>query len=141
MDGAMKENKIVCTSGYFNPLHKGHLALFKAAKNLGERLIVIVNNDEQVKLKGSLPFMDENERQEIVNAIRYVDYAIISIDKDRTVRETLRLIKPDVFIKGGDSTLENIPEKQMCEELGIDLVIGVGGNKIQSSSWLKNIKS
>lgn len=137
----MKENKIVCTSGYFNPLHKGHLALFKAAKNLGERLIVIVNNDEQVKLKGSLPFMDENERQEIVNAIRYVDYAIISIDKDRTVRETLRLIKPDVFIKGGDSTLENIPEKQMCEELGIDLVIGVGGNKIQSSSWLKNIKS
>ena len=122
----------VCTSGYMNPLHKGHLQLLKEAKALGDYLIVIVNNDRQVALKGSKVFMDEQERCEIVSAIKYVDEVILSIDEDRTVCKTLELIKPDIFAKGGDSTDENVPEKGICP-----IVFGVGGGKIQSSSWLK----
>lgn len=124
--------KIVATSGYFNPLHIGHLKLIKEAKALGDYLVVIVNNDEQVKLKGSKIFQDENERVEIVKALKYVDKVVLSIDKDRTIRETLKKINPDIFAKGGDSTPENTPEKDL-----VNVVYGVGGDKIQSSSWLK----
>jgi len=125
--------KIVCTSGYFNPLHIGHLNLLKEAKALGDYLVVIVDNDEQVKLKGGKPFMNQEERMEIVKAIRYVDKVVLSIDKDRTITQTLKSISPDIFAKGGDSTPENTPEK----DLGIEVVYGVGGDKVQSSSWLK----
>ncbi len=129
--------KIVCTSGYYNPLHKGHLSLLENAKEYGDFLIVIVNNDEQVKLKGSKVFMDEMERMEILKSVKYVDAVMLSIDKDRTIKETLKLIKPNVFIKGGDSTPENTPELELCKELGIEVIFNVGGDKIQSSSWLK----
>lgn len=130
--------RIVATSGYFNPLHTGHLRLLKEAKKHGDYLVVIVNNDEQVKLKGSVPFMNQDERVEILKAIKYVDKVVLSIDKDRTVVETLRRINPDIFVKGGDSTEENVPESK----LGISIIFGVGGNKTQSSSWLlKNIKN
>lgn len=130
--------KIICTSGYFNPLHVGHLALFKKAKQLGDYFVVIVNSDKQVKLKGSKPFMNEKERMKMVEAVGYVDKVILSIDTDRTVQKTLEKIKPDIFIKGGDSIKKNTPELELCNELGIKVVFGVGGNKIQSSSWLKN---
>ncbi len=126
----------VCTSGYFNPLHIGHVKLLKEAADLGGRLVVIVNNDEQVKLKGSKPFMTEQERCAIIKAIRYVDEVILSIDTDKTIIKTLNMIRPTIFAKGGDSTIENIPERKLCDELGIKLVLDVGGNKIQSSSWL-----
>ncbi|MDD5455018.1 MAG: adenylyltransferase/cytidyltransferase family protein [Candidatus Ratteibacteria bacterium] len=126
----------VCVSGYFNPLHKGHVRYFKAAKKLADRLIVIVNNDRQVEMKGSTPFMDEEERMEIVSAIEDVDEAVIAIDTDGTVIETLKSVKPDIFAKGGDRTLANIPEKEICEKLGIKIVTGVGGGKVQSSSKL-----
>lgn len=129
--------KVVCTSGYFNPLHIGHLKLLKEARMYGDYLVVIVNNDEQVKLKGSKPFMNEKERMEIVKAIKYVDRVILSIDTDRTIRKTLARLNPQVFIKGGDSTPENTPELSLCEELGINIIFNVGGDKIQSSSWLK----
>lgn len=129
--------KIGCTSGYYNPVHSGHIKLFEEAKKLCDYLVVIVNNDEQVKLKGSKVFMDENERVNIVKAIRYVDKVILSIDKDRTIKETLKKINPDVFIKGGDSIPENTPELELCESLGINVIFNVGGDKIQSSSWLK----
>ena len=128
----------VCTSGYFNPLHIGHIRLLEGAKKLGDYLVVIVNNDEQVRLKGSKPFMDEKERCNIVKALRCVDHVILSIDKDRTIRETLKFVKPNIFAKGGDSTPDNVPEKEVCITLGIDLRYGIGGDKIQSSSWLKN---
>jgi len=141
--------KCVVTSGYFNPIHRGHLLLLKAAKALGDHLVVIVNNDKQVQLKGSIPFMDEEERLDIVSAIQYVDNAILSIDEDKTVRKTLEkafrlgdsTIK-FIFAKGGDRTLDNIPEKEVCERLGIEMVFGVGGTeKINSSSEiLKRIK-
>ena len=136
MHKVSSEKITVCVSGYFNPLHKGHIRYFKEARALGDRLIVIVNTDEQVKLKGSKPFMDQEERLEIVSAVKYVDKAVLSIDKDESVVETLKLIKPDIFAKGGDRTLENIPEKEICDKLGIKIVEMVGGTKIQSSSAL-----
>lgn len=121
----------ICTSGYFNPLHVGHIRLLQESKALGDYLVVIVNNDEQVKLKGSVPFIPEDERVEIIKALRCVDEVVLSIDKDKTVCETLKMIKPDLFAKGGDSNDTNVPEKDICP-----LVLGVGGGKIQSSSWL-----
>ena len=80
--------------------------------------------------------MKEKERADIVSSLKFVDDVVISIDKDKTVCKTLEFIKPDIFAKGGDSTLDNVPEKEACERLGIKMVLGVGGGKIQSSSWL-----
>lgn len=131
------KRKVVAVSGYWNPLHRGHIRLFKAAKKLGEYLIVIVNNDEQVKLKGRKPFFNEKERMEIISALRAVDNVILSIDKDKTVCKTLELIKPDIFANGGDRNQKNIPETAVCKKMNCKMVFNVGrGGKIQSSSWL-----
>jgi len=131
------KGKVVAVSGYWNPLHGGHIQLFEEAKKLGEYLVVIVNNDEQVKLKGSPLFMDEKERMEIISALRAVDNVILSIDKDRTVCKTLELIKPDIFANGGDRTKNNIPETAVCKKIGCKMIFNVGrGGKIQSSSGL-----
>lgn len=134
---------IVAVSGYFNPVHIGHIRLFEAAKKIGTKLVVIVNNDKQVKLKGSVLFMDEMERIRIISALAMVDNVILAIDRDRTVCETLKLIKPDIFANGGDRTRNNIPEDAICKELGIKMIFNVGGEKTQSSSWLlkKALKS
>ena len=134
--------KAIIVSGYFNPLHKGHLELFEKAKGAGEELWVIVNNDLQRALKESKEFMDENERLIIVNAIKFVDKALISIDKDKTQRETLAHLADKFsenfqlfFANGGDQNNESIPEVPICMEKGIGLLEGLG-DKIQSSSWL-----
>ena len=139
--------KIVVTSGYFNPLHIGHINLIREAKDLGDFLIVIVNNDEQVKVKGSVPFMSEQERIEIIRALRYADDVILSIDQDKSVVKSLELIasryptEAIIFAKGGDRNMDNIPEREICQKLGIEIVSGVGGSKVQSSSSLiQNIK-
>ena len=129
----------VVTSGYFNPLHVGHIKLLEEANKLGGRLIVIVNNDKQVLLKGSKVFMNEKERCAIVKALRCVDEVVLSIDTDRTICQTLKMIKPNIFAKGGDSTPENVPEQDICGKCGIEIIYNVGGGKIQSSSWLKNV--
>ena len=135
-------NKVIIVSGYFNPIHRGHLEYFEMAKQQGDKLWVIVNNDLQRELKGSKEFQKEDERLEIVRAIRTVDNAIISIDKDRTVIESIRMIHSDIgldydlaFANGGDQNNDSIPEYSICKELGISLIDGLG-NKIQSSSWL-----
>lgn len=134
--------KVVITSGYYNPAHIGHLNLMREAKIIGSKLVVIVNNDEQVKQKGSVPFMSEKERLAIVKDIRYVDEAFLSIDKDRTVVKTLEKIFKKhkgcdlYFAKGGDSTSKNVPELQVCEKYNAKVIFGVGGGKVQSSSWL-----
>jgi len=135
-------NKVIIVSGYFNPIHRGHLEYFEKAKQQGDKLWVIVNNDLQRELKGSKEFQKEDERLEIVRAIRTVDNAIISIDKDRTVIESIRKIHSDIgldydlaFANGGDQNNDSIPEYSICKELGISLIDGLG-NKIQSSSWL-----
>ena len=137
--------KAVIVSGYFNPLHKGHLELFNKAKKQGDELWVIVNSDLQRKLKGSKEFMNEDERLLIVSSLKMVNFAMVSIDEDRTVSETLRAlhvkaIAPDpkyqiAFANGGDQNNDSIPEARVCQELGIYLIDGLGG-KIQSSSWL-----
>ena len=141
----LKSNKkIVITSGFFNPLHIGHINLIKAAKELGDFLVVIVNNDAQVKIKGSVPFMEEQERIEIIKALRYADDVISAIDKDKTVAESLIVIAkkyPDAelfFAKGGDRNSGNIPENETkaCQDFNITIINGVGGDKVQSSSWL-----
>lgn len=129
---------IVAASGYFNPLHIGHIRYLKGAKKLGTKLVVIINTDRQAGLKGSFPFMREKERAEIISSLKFVDDVILAIDEDKTVCKTLELIKPDIFAKGGDRTLENIPERKVCRKLGIKMVFGVGGGKVQSSSWLIN---
>lgn len=131
--------KIVCCSGYFNPLHQGHIEYFERSKKLGDKLIVIVNNDEQAILKKGSSFMPEKERLKIIRSLKIVDMAVLSIDTDRTVIKTLNCVRPDIFTNGGDQFNDIIPEKEICDKLGIDMVDGLG-NKIQSSSWLLNNK-
>ena len=137
--------KAVIVSGYFNPLHKGHLELFNKAKKQGDELWVIVNSDLQRKLKGSKEFMNEDERLLIVSSLKMVNFAMVSIDEDRTVSETLRALNVKAiakdpkwkisFANGGDQNNDSIPEARICKELGISLLEGLG-DKIQSSSWL-----
>ena len=129
------ENKIVCVSGYFNPLHVGHIEYFEKSKALGNNLFVIVNNDKQSILKKGSSFMKEDERLKIIRSLKIVDMAILSIDDDRTVCKTLRAIRPHIFANGGDQFNDKIPEKTICDELNIKLVDNLG-EKIQSSSWL-----
>lgn len=129
--------KIVCVSGYFDPLHVGHLEYFKKSKELGDLLMVIVNNDVQAELKKGKSFMPVNERMEIISELRCVDTVVKSLDLDRTVSTTLSLVepKPDYFCNGGDQTNAVIPESAVCIERGIIMCDGMG-EKIQSSSWL-----
>jgi cytidyltransferase-like protein len=127
--------KVVCISGYFDPIHIGHLEYIELAKSLGDKLMVIVNNDEQAKLKKGSHFMEQNNRLSIVSSLKNVDITVLSIDQDRTVCETLRKYKPDIFANGGDQNNDNIPEKQICVELGIELVDNLGEKK-ESSRFL-----
>ncbi len=134
--------KAIIVSGYFNPLHKGHLEYLNQAKEIADKLIVIVNNDHQRELKGSKAFQDEEERVIIISNLKAVDEVFLSIDQDRTVCETIRHIEEKfgkdcdlAFANGGDQSNEVIPEVSVCEELGIALIDGLG-EKIQSSSWL-----
>ena len=140
------KKKAIIVSGYFNPIHKGHLEYFQNAKKLADELFVIVNSDHQRFLKGSKEFQDEQERIFIVSNIKPVDKVILSIDQDRTVCRTIEKIANEYgqnyllsFANGGDQNNDTIPEKPICEKLGITLVDGLGG-KIQSSSWLLNKK-
>ena len=128
-------NKVVC-SGYFNPLHTGHIECVKQASKLG-KLIVIVNNDKQVALKGSISFQNEDERRDIVDSIQYVSYAKIAIDDDESVANTLILLRPDIFFNAGDRNLENInkKEQEICDSIGTLMVYGTSP-KVQSSSEL-----
>ena len=130
---------VVATGGGFDPLHEGHIRLFKEAKQLGDVLIVMLNSDEQlIKKKGKTFYPSQQERKEIIESIKYVDKVIIDPGKDVTCEEALRLIKPDILAKGGDRTPGNMAEIEInvCKELGCKIVYGVGGEKIQSSSWL-----
>ena len=133
---------MIIVSGYFNPLHKGHIEYFHLAKAKGDQLFVIVNNDHQRALKESKEFMLEQERVLIVKELTVVNQVILSIDKDKTVCATLEKIYQDFsklfelfFANGGDQNNESIPEVGTCHKLGIGLLDGLG-DKIQSSSWL-----
>ena len=129
--------KVIAASGYFNPLHKGHIEYLEKAKQLGDYLIVIVNSDYQRALKGSKKFMDQEERMKIVKALRCVDEVVVAIDEDTSVCKSLECLnpRPNIFAKGGDRFASEIPEAEICNKLGIVMVDGLG-QKIQSSSWL-----
>ena len=144
----MTKKKAIIVSGYFNPIHKGHIEYINIAKSLADSLFIIVNNDNQRALKGSKEFQEETERLLIISNIKAVDQAILSIDSDLTVRSTIAKIAKLygenyslAFANGGDQDNQSIPEATICEKLGINLIDGLG-DKIQSSSWLlKNHKT
>ncbi len=127
--------KVVAASGYFDPIHSGHIEYLKLAKGLGDKLVVILNNDHQAKLKKGREFMPLRDRKAVLEAVKYVDEVFVSVDMDQSVIESLKAIKPDIFSKGGDRHQGEIPETPICRELGIKIIDGLGA-KIQSSSEL-----
>ena len=130
----------VAVSGGFDPLHIGHIKLIREAKALGNRLIVILNNDNWLKKKKGYVFMNESERAAILRAVRDVNEVIITShpenSEDMSVCRELEKLKPDIFANGGDRKADNIPEYDLCSRLGIKMVFKVGGEKAQSSSEL-----
>ena len=147
-----KKRVVAIASGYFNPVHKGHIELFERAKEVADVLIVIVNNDKQRELKGSKEFQSEAERCKIIQSLKAVDGVLLSVDEDRTVRESLKLLyerykKMEIsrdehsleykllFVNGGDQFSNTVAERDVCMDYGIYMIDGMGG-KIQSSSWL-----
>jgi D-beta-D-heptose 7-phosphate kinase/D-beta-D-heptose 1-phosphate adenosyltransferase len=144
----MEKNKtLVIVSGYFNPLHSGHIEYLTKSKELGDFLFVIVNNDHQREMKGSKAFMLAEERKTIVESLKVVDEAMVAVDTEKTVNESIKFImnlrgnefNRVIFANGGDQNRNTIGETKLCEELGIELADGLG-DKIQSSSWLLNGK-
>ena len=117
------EDDVVCVSGYFDPIHVGHIEYFKFSKRIGKKLLVIVNNDEQAVLKKGKYFMPLEERIKIIQELRCVDYVVPSIDVDRTVCNTIEVLnpRPKYFSNGGDQNNNTIPERDVCERLGIEL--------------------
>ena len=135
-----KKEIVVAVSGYFNPLHVGHLEMIHRAKKLGDKLVVIVNNDKQVALKKRIPFMPEKDRMTIIKALRDVDRVVLAVDDyqlengEIPVIKSLAKVKPDIFANGGDRhSIVNVPEYPICQKLGIEMVDGLG-RKIRASS-------
>lgn len=130
-----KREKVVVASGYFDPLHVGHIEYLRLAKQQGDKLVVIVNNDKQTIMKKGYEFMPFKERMEIIKALGFVDEVFGSIDQDSSVCESIKAINPHIFAKGGDRFSYEIPEAAVCRELGIEIRDSLG-MKIQSSSEL-----
>lgn len=140
-----KAQKVVMISGGFDPIHIGHVRYMQEAKKLGDKLIVVINNDNWFEVKGKPVFMTDVERKEIIEALGCVDEVIISGHKkgtkDISVSNEIRQIRPHIFANGGDRSPKDIDipcsEHQVCQELGIEVVFNVGrGGKIRSSSDL-----
>ena len=141
----MNTLKVVVVSGYFDPLHVGHLEMMEQARELGDYLVVIVNNDLQASLKKGESFMKEEDRLKIVASIKYVDEAFLAVDKDGSVSASLSYLssfggsRPSIFANGGDRKNEEIPEAIICKRFGIEIVDGMG-DKIRSSSDFTGLK-
>ena len=131
----MSSKKIIVVSGYFDPIHKGHIEYMEKAKSHGDMLVVIVNSDKQTVMKKGKPFMPCEERIQIVRSLSIVDMVVESVDEDRTVCKTLSILHPYAFCNGGDQTNDTIPEVDVCRKMNICLIDGLG-KKVQSSSWL-----
>ena len=131
--------KTVAISGYFDPIHVGHLEYITKARKLGDKLIVIVNNNHQCVLKKGKPFMDEKDRVLITSSLKDVDEVFLSVDHDKTVCKSLELLKPDIFANGGDRKNYEIPESAICKKYNIQIIDGLG-EKIRSSSDLTGLK-
>ena len=130
---------VVSASGYFDPLHVGHIEYLELSKQLGDKLIVIINNDVQANLKKGKSFMKQQDRAKIISSLTCVDEVFISIDKDKTQCKSLEFLKPNIFANGGDRKNDEIPESDICKKLNIKIVDGLG-KKIRSSSDFTGIK-
>ena len=136
----------VIVSGYFSPLHVGHLDMIEAAAELGDKVIVIVNNNAQQVIKKGKVIMDESDRLRVVKALRVVDDAMIAVDEDRTVSASLETIARNyanhqlIFANGGDREPDFVPERPVCEKHGIEMRFGVGGNNKADSSSRINVE-
>ncbi len=135
------KKKVVAVSGGFDPVHVGHVRMFKEARRLGDELVVILNNDNWLAAKKGRAFMPEKERKELLESIRSVDRVVVTKHKkgesDRSVCRELAALKPAIFANGGDRKMGNTPEVALCNDLGIAMAFNVGkGGKVQSSSWL-----
>ena len=128
-------NKIICISGGFDPLHVGHVRLMKSASQHGS-VFVILNSDEWLMRKKGYMFMTFDERQEIISSMGAVHDVLSVDDNDGTVCEALERIRPSYFGNGGDRLSENVPEVDLCKQLGIEMIWNLGGEKVQSSSDL-----
>jgi cytidyltransferase-like protein len=125
--------KSIVVSGGFDPLHVGHLRMMREAAAYG-KLTVIINSDDWLLRKKGYIFMPWEERAEIIGAYNFVEQVVEAKDDDRTVVESLRELMPDIFANGGDRLNNNTPEAIFCKENNIEMMWGVGGGKIQSSS-------
>ena len=137
-----KQPKWVLVSGGFDPIHIGHVRMFEEAKKLGDRLVVVINNDNWLLTKKGHVFMPSDERKEIIEKFPFVDKVVLTShkkdDPDRSVSRELAKLKPAIFANGGDrKNIKDIPEAVVCKEYGIKMVFNVGfGGKVQSSSWM-----
>ncbi len=129
--------KRVIVSGYFNPLHGGHLDMIEAAKKLGDYLIVIVNNDHQQVLKKGKVILDQDNRVRLMKALRNVDEVVLATDQDPSVCQTVQQVSekyPEdqmIFANGGDRSGPRIvPETSVCQKLGIEMLFGVGSEEV-----------
>ncbi|MEM2092989.1 MAG: adenylyltransferase/cytidyltransferase family protein [Candidatus Bathyarchaeia archaeon] len=131
--------RVVLTGGFFDPPHRGHISLFREAKALGDRLVVLVHRDECCNKKKGYCFMPLEDRKAILESIKYIDEVIVCPENcNLTMEPIIEMVKPNIYAKGGDRTPENMPEGEVetCRRLGVEIVYGVGGGKIQSSSWI-----
>lgn len=137
-----KAIKIVVVSGGFDPIHIGHVRMILEAKKLGDRLVVVINNDNWLRKKKGFAFMPQEERKEIVEAIQGVDEVVLTTHEegtgDMSVIESLKIIQPHIFANGGDrKNVADVLEAAICNEIGCEMVFNIGfGGKVQSSSWL-----
>lgn len=134
--------RIVLVTGGFDPIHSGHIEYFKAAKQLGDKLVVGLNSDDWLTRKKGRPFMPYNERKIIIEELNVVDEVIVFDDSDDTASDAIRQVLSKyqndeyIFANGGDRTKENIPEMQVFHpRLKFEFGVG-GGNKANSSSWI-----
>jgi len=138
---AGKKFRVVAVSGGFDPIHVGHVRMFQKAKKFGDKLVVILNNDNWLRQKKGYVFMPERERKEIIEAIAGVDKVLLTSHKqnpsDMSVCRELKKLRPRIFANGGDRTNKNIPEIPICKSIDCKMIFNVGrGGKVQSSSWL-----
>ena len=137
---------VIIVSGGFDPVHKGHIRMFREAANLGHQVIIGLNSDEWLTRKKGKPFMKWEERAEILESCKFVTQVLSMDDSDDTASDIIKQVanlykNQDMniyFANGGDRKKGNVPELDVCKDLNVVMLWGIGGGKIQSSSWLIN---
>lgn len=137
----MENKQSILVSGGFDPLHTGHLSMMREAKEIGDELIVVINNDNWLRKKKGFAFIPESVRFEVIQALEPVDNAFVTShqritpgEMDMSICSAIKSIEPDIFANGGDRKEDNIPEYDLCEQMGIGMVFGVGDEKQRSST-------